>query len=304
MSFGGNVVYYRRKLGITQEELAEMLHVSRQTVSRWETDLTFPDIDTLIVLCDKFGCTMDTLVRGDAEAEEGNDVAEDATPTSDIPYTVRKKQFFTFALTCAAGVALVLLGVAAMLFTYSVSEILSVVLLMSFITLAVTAFIIGGITHSSFLKAHPVLPEYPKEEARKFLSKSPFLFAAATALVLIGVIVLILIVMLGEQTDAVAITASGILITFVAASASLFTYTGIIYSDRSDKEKEGEGDLSPKGKRINDAISSAIMLLATAAFLLMGFLGGLWHPGWVVFPIGGVLSGIVSSTLSAIYPNK
>ena len=56
MSFGENVVYYRKELKITQEELAEKLCVSRQTVSRWENDSFFPDMDTLIKLCDLFEC--------------------------------------------------------------------------------------------------------------------------------------------------------------------------------------------------------------------------------------------------------
>ena len=67
MSFGENVGFYRRQLGITQEELAERLFVSRQTVSRWETDSTFPDVETIIMLCDLFGCDMDILVRGNAQ---------------------------------------------------------------------------------------------------------------------------------------------------------------------------------------------------------------------------------------------
>lgn len=68
MSFGENVGYYRRQSNITQEELAEKLYVSRQTVSRWETDSTFPDVETVIKLCEIFGCNMDTLVRGDAQS--------------------------------------------------------------------------------------------------------------------------------------------------------------------------------------------------------------------------------------------
>jgi len=69
MSFGKNVGYYRKQLKITQEELAERLYVSRQTISRWENDSVFPDVETIIKLCDLFGCDMDTLVRGDAETK-------------------------------------------------------------------------------------------------------------------------------------------------------------------------------------------------------------------------------------------
>ena len=72
MSFGKNIAYYRKKQGITQEELAERLFVSRQTISRWENDSILPDVETVIKLCELFGCSMDTLVRGDAETEEHN----------------------------------------------------------------------------------------------------------------------------------------------------------------------------------------------------------------------------------------
>ena len=65
MSFGENIVYLRKKMQITQEELAEKMYVSRQTISRWETDQVLPDIDTIVKLCDMFNCDMDTLVRGD-----------------------------------------------------------------------------------------------------------------------------------------------------------------------------------------------------------------------------------------------
>ena len=70
MSFGENVGFYRKRMNITQEDLAEQLFVSRQTVSRWETDSTFPDVETIVKLCDIFECSMDTLVRGNAETEE------------------------------------------------------------------------------------------------------------------------------------------------------------------------------------------------------------------------------------------
>lgn len=42
------------------------------------------------------------------------------------------------------------------------------------------------------------------------------------------------------------------------------------------------------------------MMTATIAFLLCGFIGDLWHPAWVVFPIGGILCGIVEAIVRAI----
>lgn len=70
MSFGSNIGYLRKKKGITQEELAERMYVSRQTISRWETDSVYPDVETVIRLCEILECDMETLVRGDASTEK------------------------------------------------------------------------------------------------------------------------------------------------------------------------------------------------------------------------------------------
>lgn len=66
MSFGQNLQCLRKMRNkMTQEELAERLGVSRQTVSKWELDMGYPEMDKLIELCTLFSCTMDELVRGD-----------------------------------------------------------------------------------------------------------------------------------------------------------------------------------------------------------------------------------------------
>lgn len=66
MSFGQNIQFLRKMhKGMTQEELAEKMGVSRQTVSKWELDSTYPEIDKVISLCNLFSCSIDKLVRED-----------------------------------------------------------------------------------------------------------------------------------------------------------------------------------------------------------------------------------------------
>ncbi|WP_313017949.1 helix-turn-helix transcriptional regulator [Acetoanaerobium noterae] len=48
---------------MTQEELAEKLGVSRQTVSKWELDVMYPEMDKVIEICKLFSCSMDELIR-------------------------------------------------------------------------------------------------------------------------------------------------------------------------------------------------------------------------------------------------
>jgi len=58
---------YRNQLSLSQEELAERVFVSRQSVSNWETGKTYPDIKSLLLLSEVFGVSLDTLVKGDID---------------------------------------------------------------------------------------------------------------------------------------------------------------------------------------------------------------------------------------------
>lgn len=65
MSLGENLQFLRKKNGITQEQLAEQLEVSRQSVSKWESDTTYPEMEKLLLLCQMFHVKMDDLVQKD-----------------------------------------------------------------------------------------------------------------------------------------------------------------------------------------------------------------------------------------------
>ena len=64
MTIGERLLKLRREKNISQEELANVLDVSRQTVSKWETDQSSPDFDKIIPLCEYFGITSDELLTG------------------------------------------------------------------------------------------------------------------------------------------------------------------------------------------------------------------------------------------------
>lgn len=68
--FGERLKEEREKRSWSQNDLAERLHVSRQTVSKWETGKNYPNIEILIGLSDLFGITVDELLRSDKELEE------------------------------------------------------------------------------------------------------------------------------------------------------------------------------------------------------------------------------------------
>ena len=71
--FGDNLQYYRKQNNMTQEQLAERLEVSRQTVSKWEAGTSYAEMEKLLQLCDLFSCELDTLLRKNASEAEIED---------------------------------------------------------------------------------------------------------------------------------------------------------------------------------------------------------------------------------------
>lgn len=66
MGFGENLQFLRKMRNkMTQEELAEKMGVSRQTISKWELNQVYPEMNKMVELCSMFSCTMDQLVRED-----------------------------------------------------------------------------------------------------------------------------------------------------------------------------------------------------------------------------------------------
>jgi transcriptional regulator with XRE-family HTH domain len=70
MIFSERLKREREKKGWSQTELAEKIHVSRQSVSKWETGKNYPNIEVIIDLSDLFGITIDELLRSDEELKE------------------------------------------------------------------------------------------------------------------------------------------------------------------------------------------------------------------------------------------
>jgi len=67
MNLGLQIKKYRNELNMSQDELAEKVFVSRQSVSNWENDKTYPDINSLLLLSEVFKVSLDQLVKGDLE---------------------------------------------------------------------------------------------------------------------------------------------------------------------------------------------------------------------------------------------
>ena len=67
MDVGNQIRERRQRLGLSQEELAQRLYVTRVTISHWETGKTLPDVQSMLLLANLFGTTIDEMVRGDVD---------------------------------------------------------------------------------------------------------------------------------------------------------------------------------------------------------------------------------------------
>lgn len=76
MNLGNNLYQARKKKGLSQEDAAEKLGVSRQTISKWETDETLPDIRQAKKLSMLYGLSLDELISFDVEMQEIQDVID------------------------------------------------------------------------------------------------------------------------------------------------------------------------------------------------------------------------------------
>lgn len=77
MTFGERLYQLRKQKYISQEELADIMNVTRQSISKWELDQTYPDIDNLVALAKYFDVSVDFLVTGEEETTANEQVQED-----------------------------------------------------------------------------------------------------------------------------------------------------------------------------------------------------------------------------------
>lgn len=67
MELGEQIKKYRAKANLSQEELADRIFVSRQTISNWENDKSYPDIKSIVLMSEVFQVSLDNLIKGDIE---------------------------------------------------------------------------------------------------------------------------------------------------------------------------------------------------------------------------------------------
>lgn len=298
MGFNENLQNLRKIKNMSQEQLAEKLDVSRQAVSKWESGNGYPETEKLITICEIFDCSMDNLLKGKITA--------DTTGEKKKYENLQNK--FSKGIALAVGIILlgttILLyfaGLAAMAETSKLEEqygIVGVTILLLCVLVAVPIFIILGIEQDNFKKKNPKLSNlYSEEEIESFNKKFPKAIAIAVALILLGTIILIFLYgmkFINEESTIPVVA----LMSCVTIAVPIFIYFGI-QKDKYDIDKYNKTNSEENKERDNKIgkICGVIMLIATMIFLATGIIYNIWHINWIVFPLGGMLCGIVSTIL-------
>lgn len=290
MSLGENLVFLRKKQNMTQEELAEKLSVSRQSISKWESDTSYPEMDKLVQVCNLFECSMDTLLRGDVENNY-----EEAGSKYDAHMNLFSRQI-------TGGVATVIWGVVVMMLlectNVFANSSLPVVIFMLFLIAGVMIFVVSGLWHDAFVKKYPLIQNfYTEEQIDAFDKKFPILMVVPIAIILFGVVIVV-------AADELPIPAgftegfyTAVFLIFVAIAAPILVYGGIQKSKYDLEEYNRSQSPNQEQQEKNDKVgkwSGVIMLLAVAIYLFTGFAWGMWGVTWYVFPIGGILCGVAA----------
>jgi len=105
MNFSNQLKRYRELHGLSQEMLAEKIYVTRQTISKWENDKTYPDIHNLIALSVLFEITLDELVKGDVV------IMKNIIANEKMDKDVKKMIFFLFLALVIGVPSIVAFGV-------------------------------------------------------------------------------------------------------------------------------------------------------------------------------------------------
>ncbi len=285
MSLAENLQYLRAREGVTQEQLAERLDVSRQSVSKWESAASYPEMDTLLKLCDMFQVDMDTLLRGSVE----NSLSED---------TAGYDRFMTlYARKIAGGVSAIVGSVAlwSFLSALGLSEMLGTAILLLVIAAAAVVFIASSMEEEHFRKKHPVIPDfYIEPQKERFHRRYIWYIAGGVGAILLGVVMMVLAFTVLPEKEPYESYMGAAFLVIVACAVYFLIYGGMLEDKYNIAKYNRQNNPTPEDKsrrRRATTACSVIMILATAVFLFAGLAYYKWNWAAIIYPVGGVLCG-------------
>lgn len=321
MILAEKITKLRKQNGWSQEELAAKMNISRQSVSKWESTASIPDLDKIIKLSQIFGVSTDYLLKDEIEEEQGAVFAvedsfeeeaeavrsvslDEANRYMDLAAGSAKKIAAGVSACILSPVLLILLAGLSDYGTLSVTENMAagigITVLLLIVAGAVAVFIMNGMQLSKYEYMEKELlslqygiagiVESKKEDFEPVFKKC---IAAGVALCITSVVPVMMAAAFSAQ-DIVFIYCVDILLVLVAFGVYLFVWSGIIFGSYQKLLEEGDYTREKKleNKR-NDNLSKVYWCTATAIYLGVSFITGKWNITWVIWPCAGVLFAAV-----------
>ncbi len=242
MSFRDNLQHLRATHAMTQEQLAMMVGVSRQSVTKWEAERAYPEMDKLLKLCQIFDCTFDDLVTGDltctvpsAAAQARADAMRQSAggPPQDV--CGYDEHMRAFANRIAAGVGALLIGISLLILVGTVTECfapsleaLGLIPLFAGIGIWLAFILPAFFRHSEFQRSHPYVQDfYTADDRREAQRTFSIGLVAGLLLLFIGVVAASFSDGHGALAEGIA---SAAMVALLAAGAWIIVRSSILLS--------------------------------------------------------------------------
>lgn len=317
MILADKIMNERKKNGWSQEDLAQRLDVSRQSVSKWESGQSVPDLSRILKLAELFGVSTDYLLKDDME----ENAIEVITETSDFNYkmvsmeeasdflrlkeNLASKMALSVSMCVLSPVPLILMGgLADQLGNERLEEfagIFGIIILLGIVAFAVFNFIqIGSQTKEfEYLKYERFETSYGvtgmvNEKKNNYQPIYTRFISIGVILCILCVIPLLIAGLLNNEI--ILVLCVGILLAIVSIAVFLFVKSGVIMGSYNQLLQEGDYNIrEKKAAKKMETYDSIYWSLTTAFYLGWSFFTMDWHKTWIVWPVAGVLYAVYYS---------
>ena len=333
MILADKIIDLRKKAGWSQEELAEKLAVTRQSVSKWEGAQSIPDMDKVVQMSRLFGVTTDYLLKDEIEIAEPTVTEDDRRPPLRRVTIGEASDYLALRRTAAPKMALAtmlcifspiaLVGLAAVselsasLFPVreGVAAGIGLCVLLVLVAVAVVLFMDCGnkAKEYEFLEKEPFETEYGvtgmvKERQKAFKPTYDHMNTIGTVLCVLSVLPLFATMAFTVGVDFFMTMAVCLLLAVVGIGVYFFVYGGTIYSSMEKLLEEGDYTRREKSqKNITGPVSVIYWLVATAIFMIYTFGpkgNGQPRYSWIIWAVAGVLYAAVLAGIKLIRNRK
>jgi len=315
MILADKIIRLRKKNGWSQEELADKMNVSRQSVSKWESAQTIPDLEKILQLSILFGVTTDYLLKDEIEDEElTNDTSSDTTvkkisiEEANAYIEQRKKASWRIALATflciLSPITLIVLSMLSELpnaiVTEATASAIGLTVFFAFILCAVPIFIYCGFKNQPYEFLDKNIPFELEYGVKGLVTEKKNAFRPtyiayniiATCVCIFSVVPLVLLSF--SENEILVASALALLMIIAGIGAGMFIVAGT--QNASMQKLLKEGDFTEKEKKrtsVKEFVGFCYWGILTSIYLAWSFLTNHWHISWLVYAIGGVLFPIV-----------